>query len=112
MYPPPGIHVVRHFAGAPRLPRQTTGRRVSGRTHCVAEGYDMSSGRIIGAKPAYKAAGWVVSVVAVALAAPVGRGQVVAHWSFDSQAGGTYADQTGNHNATIVTNGTGAISSG
>jgi hypothetical protein len=37
--------------------------------------------------------------------------QVIAHWSFDTLAAGGYADQTGNHNATIVTNGTGAITS-
>ena len=46
---------------------------------------------------------------ALALAAPSARGAVVAHWSFDQVNGGVYADDTGAHDATVVTNGTGAI---
>src|SRR5262245_59665593 len=51
-------------------------------------------------------------ILAMSWAGAAARAQVVAHWSFDAQAGGVYPDQTGNHNATIVTNGTGAIASG
>jgi hypothetical protein len=53
----------------------------------------------------------ITSVLATSLAGSEARAQVIAHWSFNSQSGGGYADQTGNHNATIVTNGTGAITS-
>ena len=43
------------------------------------------------------------------LSAPAARAAVVAHWSFDQNNAGVYADDTGDHNATVVTNGTGAI---
>jgi hypothetical protein len=45
----------------------------------------------------------------VALAASATRGAIVAHWTFDEQGGSAYGDQTGNHNATVVTNGTGTV---
>jgi hypothetical protein len=46
------------------------------------------------------------------LAPAAARGQVVAHWSFDQQNGAVYPDDTGNHDATVVTSGTGAVTSG
>jgi Concanavalin A-like lectin/glucanases superfamily len=68
----------------------------------------MSSRNSFGAKFALA----VGFVLAMSWAGSAARAQVIAHWSFDSQAGGVYPDQTGTHNATVVTNGTGAITSG
>src|SRR3954466_2806540 len=77
----------------------------------------MSSGRTNRAKAALRtgSALYIVCVVLVGtfgMTGRVARAQVVAHWSFDSQNGGLYVDDTNNHNATVVTNGSGAISSG
>ena len=67
----------------------------------------MSSRNLLGARFAVA----VGFVLVVSWGGPAVRADVIAHWSFDAQAGGVYPDQTGNHNATVVTNGTGAITS-
>lgn len=50
----------------------------------------------------------LVAGLLIVLTSPA-HADVVAHWSFDSENAGVFADSTGNHDATVVTNGEGTI---
>src|SRR4051812_36676766 len=84
-------------------------RRESGMSSRGSGGTYMSSNRARAG-----AVRWLVFLVGgtIGFSSSVVRAQAIAHWSFDNQNAGQYADETGNHTATVVTNGTGAISSG
>jgi hypothetical protein len=52
----------------------------------------------------------LVLVAALSLFAPsVARAEVIAHWSFDTDNFRTYADDTTNHDASVVQNGSGLV---